>query len=412
MLNPYLHAGELPDTQLKEIYDYAMTFVERNNRDLMETLFAINLALHRDYEYAPGTHEPEHHGVRRATLNRRGVCQDFANLFIAMARLLGIPARYVCGYIHTGNNGENRVGADASHAWVQLYIPNVGWKGFDPTNGTLPHLDHVRIAYGRHYRDTAPTSRHALLAGVRVDVGGRRGDRGAGGRPEPGRRGRGPGGRHARDADGGADRDRRPGAKASPRRSRWRTQAAAVPRLSCCPPGRRRLGRSRQAEMGYQQAAMRAWTGAAGESASVPPRKIPFPIAYVLAIAAVPPHSGHLSGEAQVVAADAACLDSDGAGRSIAHGPRRRKHRGHQGNDALPRRPLARLDNVIVRAVHDLIRDHPNDLQPPEVLRRVKPGGPVGVSARAPESSDGQRAVGRLDGPPFLSPGGPGAAVA
>ncbi|QOV91253.1 transglutaminase family protein [Humisphaera borealis] len=156
MLSPYLLPDELPDTQLKEIYDYAMTFVERNNRDLMETLFAINLSLHRDYKYSPGSTSLETSAFD-VFLNKAGVCQDLSNLFIMMARLLGIPARYVCGYIHTGNAGENRIGADASHAWVQLYIPNVGWKGFDPTNGTLPHLDHVRIAYGRHYRDTAPT---------------------------------------------------------------------------------------------------------------------------------------------------------------------------------------------------------------------------------------------------------------
>jgi len=156
MLNAYLQPDELPDTQLKEIYDYAMTFVEANKSDLMETLFAMNLSLHRDYQYAPGS-------TNLATtafdvyVNKRGVCQDLSNLFITMARLLGIPARYICGYIHTGNHGENRIGADASHAWVQLYIPNVGWKGFDPTNGTLPHQDHVRVAYGRHFRDTAPT---------------------------------------------------------------------------------------------------------------------------------------------------------------------------------------------------------------------------------------------------------------
>ncbi len=156
MLSPYLQPDELPDTQLREIYDYAMTFVERNNHDLMETLFAMNLALHREYKYAPGSTSLETTAFDVYS-TRQGVCQDLSNLFIMMARLLGIPARYVCGYIHTGNAGENRIGADASHAWVQLYIPNVGWRGFDPTNGTLPHLDHVRIAYGRHYRDTAPT---------------------------------------------------------------------------------------------------------------------------------------------------------------------------------------------------------------------------------------------------------------
>ena len=86
------------------------------------------------------------------------MCQDFANLFITLARLLGIPARYVCGYIYTGNNGNSRADSDATHAWVQLYIPNIGWKGFDPTNGVLPQTDHVRVAYGRHYRDTTPTA--------------------------------------------------------------------------------------------------------------------------------------------------------------------------------------------------------------------------------------------------------------
>jgi transglutaminase-like putative cysteine protease len=75
-----------------------------------------------------------------------------------MARLLGIPARDVCGYVYTGNNGTARTQSDASHAWLQLYIPEVGWKGFDPTNGVLASTNHIRVAYGRHYRDVTPTS--------------------------------------------------------------------------------------------------------------------------------------------------------------------------------------------------------------------------------------------------------------
>jgi transglutaminase-like putative cysteine protease len=155
MLTPYLQSQELPDTQLAELYDYAMSFVKANNGDLMETLFNINLMLFREYQYVPGS-------TTVATtpfevfLNKKGVCQDFANLFITMARLLGLPARYVCGYLHTGNTGESRAAADASHAWVQLYIPQVGWKGFDPTNGVLPATGHVRVAVGRNYRDTTP----------------------------------------------------------------------------------------------------------------------------------------------------------------------------------------------------------------------------------------------------------------
>src|SRR5437762_4225111 len=75
-----------------------------------------------------------------------------------MARLLGVPARYVCGYVFTGNRGENRAQSNASHAWLEVYIPSVGWKAFDPTNGVLPTTDHVRVAYGRHYRDATPTA--------------------------------------------------------------------------------------------------------------------------------------------------------------------------------------------------------------------------------------------------------------
>lgn len=172
MLGPYLTPIELPDTQLGEIQEYANSFVHANNGDLLETLFAMNLALHRDFSYQPCTtsFETTPYDV---LINKRGVCQDFANLFICMARLLNIPARYVCGYVYTGNTGANRAMSDASHAWVQMYLPNIGWKGFDPTNGTLPATDHVRMAVGRHYRDTAPTAATIYtpaIESLRLDV--------------------------------------------------------------------------------------------------------------------------------------------------------------------------------------------------------------------------------------------------
>ena len=153
MLSPYLTSAELPETQLRQLFDYAMSFVQRNNNDLMETLFAINLTLFREYKYVPGS------TVLATTpydiyTQKQGVCQDFANLFICLARLLGIPARYVYGYVFCPQ--ADGLQSQASHAWVELYIPNVGWKGFDPTNGILPRLDHIRMAVGRHYRDTAP----------------------------------------------------------------------------------------------------------------------------------------------------------------------------------------------------------------------------------------------------------------
>jgi transglutaminase-like putative cysteine protease len=157
MLAPYLAPVELPETQLRELYDYAMSFVKDNCNDLMETLFAINLTLFRQYKYLPGSTRLETTPYE-VFASKKGVCQDFANLFICMARLLGIPARYVCGYVYTGNTGAARAQSDTSHAWLQLYIPTVGWKGFDPTSGVLASTSHIRVAYGRHYRDATPTS--------------------------------------------------------------------------------------------------------------------------------------------------------------------------------------------------------------------------------------------------------------
>ncbi len=157
MLSPYLEPDELPEAQVKELYAYARAFLERNQRDLLETLFDINLTLFREYQYVPGSTGLETSAFAVFS-GKKGVCQDFANLFIYLARLLDVPARYVCGYVFTGNTGPKRARSDASHAWVELYLPNVGWKEFDPTNGVLPRADHVRVAYGRHFRDTAPTA--------------------------------------------------------------------------------------------------------------------------------------------------------------------------------------------------------------------------------------------------------------
>jgi transglutaminase-like putative cysteine protease len=157
VLAPYLEPDELPETQVKELYDYARSYLKRNNHDLLETLFDINLTLFREYQYVPGST-----GVETSPYtvfsSKKGVCQDFANLFIYLARLVEVPARYVCGYVYTGNTGSCRAGSDASHAWLELYLPNIGWREFDPTNGVLPRSDHVRVARGRHFRDTAPMS--------------------------------------------------------------------------------------------------------------------------------------------------------------------------------------------------------------------------------------------------------------
>lgn len=109
---------------------------------------------------------------------RRGVCQDFAHLMIAALRPLGLPARYVSGYLRTlPPPGQPRlVGADASHAWVQAWAgPDPGWIDLDPTNGRPADTDHITLAWGRDYDDVCPL-RGVILGGgaqtleVSVDV--------------------------------------------------------------------------------------------------------------------------------------------------------------------------------------------------------------------------------------------------
>jgi transglutaminase-like putative cysteine protease/predicted glutamine amidotransferase len=177
MMAPYLLPAELPETQLQELADYAHAFVERNDNDLIGTVLDMNRSIYKEYKYLQGSTTL---GTTAFDVyaNRRGVCQDFTNLFICMARLLSIPARYTCGYLCTGPKAENTAQSEASHAWVELYLPEHGWQGFDPTNGVVAQTDHVRVAVGRSYQDATPTSgtlyvgggTETLIADVRVEV--------------------------------------------------------------------------------------------------------------------------------------------------------------------------------------------------------------------------------------------------
>jgi transglutaminase-like putative cysteine protease len=90
--------------------------------------------------------------------HRRGVCQDFAHLAIGSLRSLGLPARYVSGYIENEPppGTAKLAGADASHAWFSVYIPGWGWLDVDPTNDQAPPMSHVTVGWGRDYADVAP----------------------------------------------------------------------------------------------------------------------------------------------------------------------------------------------------------------------------------------------------------------
>ena len=102
---------------------------------------------------------------------RRGVCQDFAQLMIGCLRSLGLPARYVSGYIltHPPAGQPRLIGADASHAWVSVFCPGLGWVDFDPTNRCLVQHDHITLGWGRDFSDVTPM-RGVVLGGGEQDL--------------------------------------------------------------------------------------------------------------------------------------------------------------------------------------------------------------------------------------------------
>ncbi len=101
---------------------------------------------------------------------RRGVCQDFAHLMLACVRSRGLAARYISGYLLTRPPpGQPRlIGADASHAWVSVFCPVLGWVDFDPTNNVQPALEHITLAWGRDFSDVSPL-RGVILGGGNHD---------------------------------------------------------------------------------------------------------------------------------------------------------------------------------------------------------------------------------------------------
>jgi transglutaminase-like putative cysteine protease len=102
---------------------------------------------------------------------RRGVCQDFAHFQIGCLRALGLPARYVSGYLLTAPppGRERLVGADTSHAWLSVFCPGLGWIDVDPTNNVMPSNLHVVLAWGRDYDDVSPI-KGVILGGGRHSV--------------------------------------------------------------------------------------------------------------------------------------------------------------------------------------------------------------------------------------------------
>jgi transglutaminase-like putative cysteine protease len=157
------------------IADYAMASFFRN-RPVLDAVKDLNRRIHADFRFDP-TATTVTTPVSEFFKLRRGVCQDFAHFLIACLRSLGLPARYVSGYLETDPPpGHPKLrGVDASHAWVSFFCPGIGWLDVDPTNDCLPSLRHITIGWGRDYGDVCPV-RGVLVGGqdqmlrIAVDV--------------------------------------------------------------------------------------------------------------------------------------------------------------------------------------------------------------------------------------------------
>jgi len=148
---------ESPFVRIERAFaDYARDCFE-HGRPLLAAAQALMEKIHREFTFDPdATHIAT--PLLDVLADKRGVCQDYAHLMLACLRSLGLPARYVSGYLLTRPPaGRPRlVGADASHAWVSVHDPIHGWVDFDPTNKVRPDTEHITIAWGRDFGDVSP----------------------------------------------------------------------------------------------------------------------------------------------------------------------------------------------------------------------------------------------------------------
>ena len=143
-------------------------------RPFLAAVSDLTARIHRDFTYDPAATTVST-PLDEVMQSRRGVCQDFAHLQIGCLRSIGVPARYVSGYICGGEQAgsPSLTGAQASHAWLSVFCPNFGWIDFDPTNNMIPSDLHITVAWGRDYDDVSPV-RGVVLGGgehtISVDV--------------------------------------------------------------------------------------------------------------------------------------------------------------------------------------------------------------------------------------------------
>jgi transglutaminase-like putative cysteine protease len=139
--------------------------------DLVAYLDGLTAHLNARFTYAPGT-TSVNTPLGTFVQSGLGVCQDYVHAMLGVCRRVGIPARYVSGYLYAG---QDFVGAEATHAWLECFVPGAGWLGFDPTNNVRVGESHIKIGHGRDYDDVPPikgyrTGGGAESLGVEVQV--------------------------------------------------------------------------------------------------------------------------------------------------------------------------------------------------------------------------------------------------
>ncbi|KRE45859.1 transglutaminase family protein [Paenibacillus sp. Soil522] len=143
-------------TEVEQFTREISEFYESGQASVLDWLSALSTKIRAEFIY-----DPEATDVKTKTsdmfLSKRGVCQDFAHLMIASCRAIGIPARYVSGYHFVGDlQGGSADFEQASHAWVEAFVPGLGWCSFDPTNVDPVGERYVKLGHGRDYKDIVP----------------------------------------------------------------------------------------------------------------------------------------------------------------------------------------------------------------------------------------------------------------
>lgn len=123
--------------------------------DPLSALRRLNSAIYQAFDYQQNVTKVDS-PIDVALAARRGVCQDFTHIMLALARQVGIPSRYVSGYLFHRQDQHDRSDADASHAWVECWLPSLGWVGFDPTNNLIVTDRHIRVSVGSDYASSSP----------------------------------------------------------------------------------------------------------------------------------------------------------------------------------------------------------------------------------------------------------------